>query len=164
MTRDTFHHRTVERSPELQRIVDVLKAAASPMSALEIMLRIKELYERDALNVSTGIGEIRANEEYGVITIKPRKKTEQYRYILTRAPGWASTLAEDRGQSTENRGHTDGQQTEQEAEPQEHDRPPRLCRLDSCMTEIPESGPPFCCQDHRDAFFGKVPTCPEPEA
>jgi hypothetical protein len=163
MTRATFHARTVYRSPELQRIVDVLRDAAGPLSALEIMLRIKERYEKDALNVSTGIGEIRANPDFSVLTIKPKKRTEQYRYALLRAPGWRPTWQADSIVSVREdiRQQTDRHQTEEE-EPEEHDRPPRLCKLDGCMTEIPESGPPFCCQDHREQW--KVTTCPGSEA
>ena len=169
MTRATFHYRLVDRSEDLQRIVEVMKQTGALMSSLEVMVRIKEMYGRDQLNISTGIGEINKNEGYRVLSVRPRSRQEQHRYALLRAPGWVNPLFKEdsQGQGRLSAGGAEGRAGEEvpmsgsavsavpasPCPPVSASEVPRLCRLERCAVEIPQSGPPFCCPAHRDEFF-----------
>lgn len=156
MTRTTFHFRAVDRSPELQRVVDILKQAATPISALEIMIRIKEKYQKDALNISTTIGEIGKNEGYAVLSIRPVSRQEQHRYVLLRAPGWQSSIASE-PETRDPFNREDGTSAQDVDDPEEDQvSAPRICKLRRCSAEILKSGPPFCCAEHRDEYFNEV--------
>jgi hypothetical protein len=161
MVRDTFHHRFVDRCADLQRIVDVLKHTGGLLSSYEIMKRIEEHYGITQLNIATSIGEIKKNEGYRILSVRPKKRTEHHRYALLAAPGWENkVLKDERSVKIEVQiGPCDGPAFPRPVVSEvsvDFTAGPRTCM--TCGKNIPGDGPPFC-KDNNDqcknAFFNK---------
>lgn len=154
MTRDTFHHRFVDRCPDLQRIVDVMRHSGGLMSAYEIMAAIEERYGTKQLNIGTSIGEIRKNEGYRILSIRPKKRTENHRYALLAAPGWENKVLTEERMKAVVKDVLPASPCPAVAVSEV--AVPRTCL--KCGKEITQDGPPFC-KDNNDScknsFFNK---------
>lgn len=163
----------VDRSARLMRIVEVLKEAVYPLSAQEIAVRAYDfaVSGKVMLNVSTNIGEIRAqvNRDLGyVVSEAATWRSDRYpwhdgrpRYRLIAAPGWSPRWTVDeegnyvlfaRSQPALGQARTGaGAESEHSWDKGPRESESRTCK--KCGSPLPDEGPPFCSDTCKAAWF-----------
>lgn len=158
----------VDRSARLTRIIEVLKEAAYPLSAQEISVRSYDFAAsgKIMLNVSTNIGEIRAevNRELGYIVSEAETwRGGRYpwhdgrpRYRLIAAPGWSPRWTVDKEGNIllAQRQPSPAQAGEGSGAAAEHPCAARTCK--KCGAPLPAAGPPFCNDECKAAWFSSL--------